>query len=205
MVVAHGVVREVTYPGAWSRRVEQHNLRVDAYSTFHGSTRRRHNDTEVQNRAQYTVHNKRANRKLYSKKPKVTTSDLQVFHAFRLVMGGYAICVNRFLSLTLSFIISVTPPCVPTPFLPLRLWSHAFLRPFPIGLSASLHSVLCLVGRRRRPTHGTHVGQGLPDRIHRSSYASSKMSKILGSSGVGLEGGSVTASSVPCASIGSSG
>ena len=70
-------------------------------------------------------------------------------------MGGYAICVNRFLSLTLSLIISVTSPCVPTPFLPLRLWSHTFLRPFSLGLSASLRSVLCPVGRWRRPTSTT--------------------------------------------------
>ena len=47
-------------------------------------------------------------------------------------MGGYAIHVNRFLSLTLSLIISVTSACVPTPFLPLRLGSHALLRPFPL-------------------------------------------------------------------------
>ena len=47
-------------------------------------------------------------------------------------MGGYAIRVNRFLSLTLSLIISITSPCVPTPFLPLRLGSHTLLRPFPL-------------------------------------------------------------------------
>ena len=33
------------------------------------------------------------------------------------------------------------------------------------------------------------VGQGLPGRIHGTLYASSKMSKMLGSSGVGSEGG----------------
>ena len=58
-------------------------------------------------------------------------------------MGGYAIRVNRFLSLTLSLIISVTSPCVPTPFLPLHLGSHAFLRPFPLAcpLCSDLSSV----------------------------------------------------------------
>ena len=117
-------------------------------------------------------------------------------------MGGYAIRVNLFLSLTLSLIISVTSPCVPTPFLPLRLGSHALLHPFPL--------VLCLVGRRRRPTHGTLVGQGLPGRIHGTLYASSKMSKMLGSGGVGseggvgTEGGSVTAASGSCVTVGSS-
>ena len=68
-------------------------------------------------------------------------------------MGGYVISVNRFLSLTLSHhSLSVTSPYVPTPFLPLRFRSHAFFRPFPPGLSDSLRSVLCPVGRRRRPT-----------------------------------------------------
>ena len=67
-------------------------------------------------------------------------------------MGSYAIRVNRFLSLPLSLIISVTSPCVPTPFLLLHLGSQAFLRPFPLGLFALLRSVLCPVGRRRRPT-----------------------------------------------------
>ena len=60
VVVAHGVVREVMYPDAWSRR-------VNTYSALHGSIRRIHCDTEVQNRAQYTVQSKGAKRKLYSK------------------------------------------------------------------------------------------------------------------------------------------
>ena len=51
-------------------------------------------------------------------------------------MGGYAIRVNHFLSLTLSLIISVTSACVPTPFLPLRFFGPTlpvprFLPPFP--------------------------------------------------------------------------
>ena len=67
-------------------------------------------------------------------------------------MDGYAISVNRFLSLTLSHHSpSVTSTLHPHSF-PLRLWSHAFFRSFPPGLSASLRSVLCPVGRRRRPT-----------------------------------------------------
>ena len=82
VVAADGVVREVTYPEAWSKRVKQHSLRVNTYSALHGSTRRIHSDTEVQNRAQYTVHSKGAKRKLNSKKPKITSSVLQVFHAF---------------------------------------------------------------------------------------------------------------------------
>ena len=53
------------------------------------------------------------------------------------------------------------------------------------------------------------MGQGLLDRIHRSFYASSKMSKMLGSGGVGsvggvvIEGGSITAASVSTAPAGS--
>ena len=47
-------------------------------------------------------------------------------------MGGYAIRVNHFLSLTLSLIISVTSPFGSTPFLPLCLGSHALLCPFPL-------------------------------------------------------------------------
>ena len=63
-------------------------------------------------------------------------------------MGGYAICVNRFLSLTLSLIISVTSPCIPTPFLPLHLGSHAFLRPFPLAcpLRSARSSVRLVAG-----------------------------------------------------------
>ena len=72
-------------------------------------------------------------------------------------MGGYAIRVNRFLFLTLSLslIISVTPPCVPTPFLPLRLGSHALLRPFPLAcpLRSALSTVWLVAGdgQHRRP------------------------------------------------------
>ena len=63
-------------------------------------------------------------------------------------MGGYAIRVNRFLFLTLSLIISVTSPYVPTPFLPLRLGSHDLLRPFPLAcLPRSVLSSVWLVAR----------------------------------------------------------
>ena len=63
-------------------------------------------------------------------------------------MGGYAIRVNRFLFLTLSLIISVKSPCVPTPFLPLRLGSHALLRPFPLACPpcSALSSVWLVAG-----------------------------------------------------------
>ena len=50
------------------------------------------------------------------------------------------------------------------------------------------------------------MGQGLLDRIHRSFYASSKMSKMLGSGGVGSVGGVVTGGgSVATASVGALG
>ena len=54
------------------------------------------------------------------------------------------------------------------------------------------------------------VGQGLSGRIHGTLYASSKMSKMLGSGGVGseggmgTEGGSVTAAFVSSVTVGSS-
>ena len=77
-------------------------------------------------------------------------------------MGGYAISVNRFLSLTLSHHSpSVTSTLRPHSFsfryasLVLRFRSHAFFRLFPPSLSASLRSALCPVGLRRRPTSGS--------------------------------------------------
>ena len=121
-------------------------------------------------------------------------------------MGSYAIRVNRFLSLTLSLIISTTSPLRPHSFPSVTPLVPGFPPPFPTW---PVRSGFCSVGRRRRSTHGTPVGQDLPGRIHGSSYVSSKMSKMLGLGGVGLvvgvgtEGGSVTAASVPCASIGS--
>ena len=127
------------------------------------STQCTHSDTDSQSRGEMHNTQKRSKEKLYSKKPKITTSHLQVFHAFIQVMGGYAIRVNCFLSLTLSLIISIMSPCVPTPFLPLRLWSHAFFRSFPLGLSASLRSVICPVGRRRRPTLLSVCGDPIMD------------------------------------------
>ena len=91
-------------------------------------------------------------------------------------MGGYATRVNRFLSLTLSLMMTVTPPAS---FLALRPGSRALLRSFPLVRSPCSAWSFTLVGRRRRPTHGTLVGQGLPGRNHGIHYASSKMSRTL--------------------------
>ena len=50
------------------------------------------------------------------------------------------------------------------------------------------------------------MGQGLPGQIHKSFYASLKMSKMIGSGGVGSVGGVVTGGgSVATASVGALG
>ena len=64
-------------------------------------------------------------------------------------MGGYAISVNRFLSLTLSLIISVTSTLRPHSFPSITPLVPRFLPPFPTWI---VRSVLCPVGRRRQPT-----------------------------------------------------
>ena len=86
--------------------------------------------------------------------------------------------MNRFLSLTLSHNYScynaftLAPPpsflfALQVPrLLPLRFALSDLACPRP--LSALLCSPLCMLGRRRRPTHGTPVGQGMPGRIHGS-------------------------------------
>ena len=72
----------------------------------------------------------------------------------------------------LSLLICNVFPAAPLLSFHYALQSHAFFRPFPPGLSAafvrSACSALCQLGRRRRPTNCTPMGQGMPGQIHRS-------------------------------------
>ena len=114
---------------------------------------------------------------------------------YRLSMSLYrtwAVTLTReplSLPLTLSSFPSVTS----------NLRSHSFpsITPCPVPcflshLACPLRFTLCPVGRRRRPTHGTLVGQGLPVESRTSAYASSRISRMLGSGGVGSIGGVLT-------------
>ena len=122
-------------------------------------------------------------------------------------MGGYATRVNRFISLPPSLMISINSPLL---FLSLRLGSHASLRPFPLACPpcSALSSVWLVAG------DGQHMARSwdraCPVESTEPLYALSKMSRMLGSGGVGseggveTEGGSVTAVSGSCVTVGSS-
>ena len=100
-------------------------------------------------------------------------------------MGGYAISMNRFLSLTLALIISVTSTLRPNSFPSVTPLVPRFLPPFPTW--PVRFAPLCLLSGWSPET-----GQGLPGRIYWSFYASSKMSRMLGLGGVGSVSGVVT-------------
>ena len=121
-------------------------------------------------------------------------------------MGGYATHVNRFLSLTLSLVMTVTSPAS---FLALRLGSRALFRPFPLVRSpcSALSFTRLVAGDDQHMSRSWD--RACPVETMGSPYASSKMSRMLGSGGLGSEGGvetgggSVVAASDSCATVGS--